>query len=632
MSTPQFNVQAAPFQPGGDKGTSSSEPNKPGSGARGGGGGGQRRKRGKQGRGGSKNQGSSRPKKENPPRQSIEEELLSKGSRNKRGEVSISHLMDFSTPPPVRRQNNGHPPPRRTNQQTRRWVDPQAEKIAYINTTCRFVLHPGVDYNGLMQDPDSPVPMENVMRIITQASSCPICLEEVPEAARMLECGHILCYPCLFRFLKSENVIPQGETKPKKHKECPFCFDRVRPHKVKPVSFSIANEQFDTPKADNDVVLKLMFRPSGSYLALPRDTEGVDSTVFEDVPTTDLQQAATYSRLAVGTLDYLVGEFDRELEQLQQSRNESKAMFEDSGEFHTEAINSIEQVKQVYLEPEKKPEPTFNEPTFSWDEEKEVSEQISKLSLEKQQASSTTQNSRLERPLAESYDDSTAYFFYQAGFDTITKFFLAPLDVRILRAAYGAYSAFPSTLVVKVENVLYGTSITPELRKRMKYLGHLPLQTQIGFLECDWRGQIPDEVLKAFSKELSNRRKKKKDKERREERDRRNYQRQEEELFRQELFQESYLSTPYIRSYSTPIPPPASVISDDPALPSQSSNNATQAPRNQNNPVSFAAVASGETPTHERDRQIEQILSSAQPKRKGGKKLVLMSNQGHRYD
>ncbi|KAA8916810.1 hypothetical protein TRICI_001046 [Trichomonascus ciferrii] len=625
MSTPQFNVQAAPFQPGGDKGSSSSEPNKPGSGARGGGGGGRGRKRGKkQGRGGSRGQG-----RKETPRQSVEEELLSKGSRNKRGEVSISHLMDFSTPGPVRRQNNGHPPPRRTNQQSRRWVDPQAEKIAYINTTCRFVLHPGVDYKGLMQDPDSPVPMEHVMRIITQASSCPICLEEVPEAARMLECGHILCYPCLFRFLRSENVVPQGETKPRKHKECPFCFDRVRPHKIKPVSFSVANEQFDTPRADNDVVLKLMFRPSGAHLALPKDTEGVDAAVFEDVPTTDLVQVAAYSRLAVGTLDYLVSEFDREIEQLQQSRSESKAMFEDSGEFHTEAINSIEQVKQVYLEPETKPEPEFSEPTFSWDDEKDVSEQIAKLSLEKEAA---TPNRQPERPLAESYDDSTAYFFYQAGFDTITKFFLAPLDVRILRAAYGAYSAFPSTLVVKVENVLYGTSITPELRKRMKYLSHLPLQTQIGFLECDWRGQVPDDVLKTFSKELSNRRKKKKDKERREERDRRNYQRQEEELFRQELLQESYLSTPYIRSYSTPIPPPPSVLSDDPALPSQSQNNSAQTPSNQNNPISFAAVASGETPTHERDRQIEQILSSAQPKRKGGKKLVLMSNQGQRYD
>lgn len=669
MSSPQqFNVQAKPFQPGPsepqgknsqtsnnnlppDKTRQNNNNNRGRGKGRGGG-----RSRGRGGRGGSENHTKEKPSNNKQSRKSAEQELLSQAPRNKRGEVSISHLMDFSRSD----SNNNHSAPSRRNtrpftqqphyqqqqQQQRKWVDPQAEKIAYINTTCRFILHSGVDYRGLMQDPDSLVPLENIMRIITQASACPICLEDLPEAPRMLECGHIMCYPCLFRFLNSENVIPPGETKPKKQKECPFCFDRVRPTRVKPVTFTVGNDQFDTPREDNDVVLKLMFRPMGSYLAVPRDTENLHHQDFEgEAPSTDLSQVTQFSRLSVGTLEYQINEYDREIDQLIKSRQESRLLYEDNGEYHTDAIKSIEQAKKVYLEPEKPPEQNpeaqFNmTPSFAWDETVDTLTQQTNDHLEKIGIAPKDETERIPKSenvlIADYYEDSNAYFFYQAGFDSITKFFLAPLDVKILRAAYGTFSDFPSTIVTRVQNVLYGTTVTPELRKRMKYLSHLPLNTQVGFLECDWRGKISDDVLQKFSKELQTRRKKKKDKDRREERDKKKYQREEEELFRQELLQESYFSTPYIRS--TPIPPPSSMIADDPALPSshnnqQLSEDPGNSVSNNSKSISFAAVASGEIPIDDREKQIEKIISEAQPKKSGGrKKLVLMSNTGPRHE
>ena len=161
-----------------------------------------------------------------------EHDIFNNSTVNKRGEISLSHLLNYDSPRRAQ-QSTRAPPPRRNNGQSKNhYSNVVHDKDSYINTTCRFVLDPRGDYRQLLVDPDIPVPMENVMRIVMQASSCPICLEDVPEAPRMLECGHVMCYPCLFRFMDSENIVVPGQIKPKKYKECPLCFERVRMDRI----------------------------------------------------------------------------------------------------------------------------------------------------------------------------------------------------------------------------------------------------------------------------------------------------------------------------------------------------------------------------------------------------------------
>jgi hypothetical protein len=55
------------------------------------------------------------------------------------------------------------------------------------------------------------------------------------------------------------------------------------------------------------------------------------------------------------------------------------------------------------------------------------------------------------------------------------------------------------------------------LRKRTKYLAHLPYGCEVNFLECDWTDTVSPEVLEGFKAEIDKRRKRNLDKETREE-------------------------------------------------------------------------------------------------------------------
>src|ERR1700712_4445705 len=59
-----------------------------------------------------------------------------------------------------------------------------------------------------------------------------------------------------------------------------------------------------------------------------------------------------------------------------------------------------------------------------------------------------------------------------------------------------------------------------ELRKRTKYLSHLPYGCEVGFLECNWTDVVSPEILDQFKDEIERRRKRNRDKETREEKDR----------------------------------------------------------------------------------------------------------------
>jgi hypothetical protein len=117
------------------------------------------------------------------------------------------------------------------------------------------------------------------------------------------------------------------------------------------------------------------------------------------------------------------------------------------------------------------------------------------------------------------------FYFYQA----LPQFYLSPLDIRILKAAFGDYATFPATILPRVERISSGHIVDDELRKRVKYLGHLPQGCEVNFLECDWRDVVVPEILERFSAETGRRRKRNKEKEAREEKERLRAEKEEEE-------------------------------------------------------------------------------------------------------
>ena len=112
--------------------------------------------------------------------------------------------------------------------------------------------------------------------------------------------------------------------------------------------------------------------------------------------------------------------------------------------------------------------------------------------------------------------NDSSMFFYEA----LLHFYLSPLDIRILKAAFGDYSAFPTTILPRVERISTGHMVDDDLRKRAKYLAHLPHGCEVGFLECNWTDVVPPEILERFSTEIERRRKKNQEKSVREEKER----------------------------------------------------------------------------------------------------------------
>ena len=119
----------------------------------------------------------------------------------------------------------------------------------------------------------------------------------------------------------------------------------------------------------------------------------------------------------------------------------------------------------------------------------------------------TTRQRRNVNPPAPPND--TTYYFYQAA--SGQHVYLHPLDIKILKSFYQTYSEFPHTINVKIGGTEEG-SVNDELRRKCRYLAHLPEACDITFVEADLTDVVTPEALAPYSQALRKRIAKRKDK------------------------------------------------------------------------------------------------------------------------
>ncbi|GEM12620.1 zinc finger, RING-type protein [Rhodotorula toruloides] len=112
-------------------------------------------------------------------------------------------------------------------------------------------------------------------------------------------------------------------------------------------------------------------------------------------------------------------------------------------------------------------------------------------------------------------EEDPAYYFYQAA--TGQPIFLQPLDIRILKSHFGTYQSMPNEIEVIVEGADEG-SMNDELRRRCKWLSHLPIASDVVFVEADLGALVPRKALEPYSTALKQRRQKRRNKARKEDR------------------------------------------------------------------------------------------------------------------
>lgn len=143
--------------------------------------------------------------------------------------------------------------------------------------------------------------------------------------------------------------------------------------------------------------------------------------------------------------------------------------------------------------------------------------------------SQNTRNQRPRRNVNPPPPSTSTYYFYQAA--SGSPIFLHPLDIRILLSHFHSYAAFPNEIAVRVEASAEG-SVNDELRKRCKYLGHVPESADVVFIEADLTNVVGSEGLRAFEASLRMRKSKRKEKAKRDDRARAKAEERERERLR----------------------------------------------------------------------------------------------------
>lgn len=207
---------------------------------------------------------------------------------DRKGRVSLNHLLNFSLPPRSSGPSQGHFSPSSFSGKSRRYTPSTPySKERFVNAAFRFLVQPTTESPGQLLDPDMPLPWEEVERVIipcrttkdTVTWQCPICLGE-PMAARITKCGHVFCYACILQYMdqpeedeedeggrgstsRSSHLVPganrpalpstpsnplthremsamtsvgsEGKRRKKGWKKCPICWDAIYPKDLRGV-------------------------------------------------------------------------------------------------------------------------------------------------------------------------------------------------------------------------------------------------------------------------------------------------------------------------------------------------------------------------------------------------------------
>ncbi|KAF5323487.1 hypothetical protein D9611_005524 [Ephemerocybe angulata] len=484
--------------------------------------------------------------------------------------VNLNHLLNFSLPPRETRMVSIPRRSRKTGTVQGVW-----NKERFINAQYRFVMNPTGDYTVHFADPDIFFQWNDILQVIVPRSSpfaggaseedggaghttCPICLSP-PTAPRMTKCGHIYCFPCILHYLStSEN----------KWARCPICFDSVNAKQLKSVKWydgpsrsedSFAASASVTPSAPREgstIRMRLIQRPQITTLALPRSqTWPSDLLPPHQAPFHFLPDVLNFSKFMLATPDYLIAELTKDRDQLSDERRMFAGMEDHLGLYFVNAADEQVQhqiAKAAALESlplkmqidkaQRDQKDIFERSAAQVRLEKAERESRAKVGLapsapefvpseflatrpagtpavkngstpnpnpNPKAQSQSRSNPRQRRNVNPPPPSTSTYYYYQAA--SGLPIYLHPLDIRILVSHFSDYASFPDSIDVRVEATSEST-VNDDLRKRYKYLSHLPEGADVIFVETDLESVVGAEGLKSFEGPLKMRATKRKEK------------------------------------------------------------------------------------------------------------------------
>jgi hypothetical protein len=302
------------------------------------------------------------------------------------------------------------------------------------------------------------------------------------------------------------------------------------------------------PREGHSLRMRLMQRPLITTLALPRSlTWPSDLVSPHQAPWHFLPDVYNYAKFMLASPNYLISDLTQNLDELSAERRTLANMDDDLGvSFVDRAIERLRrQIEEVGA---------LETPVLKDAVEKalrdlhEIEERVDRLrrrgkenaarsqlteipedflatklggvrdsavspsipTVSSHHIPSPTRNApRQRRNLNPPPPSTSTYYFYQA--ESGLPIFLHPLDIKILFSHFNGYASFPDTITIRVESLAEGT-VNDDLRKRCKYLSHMPEGADVVFAEADLEGVVGQEGLKSFEGAIKLRRTRRKEK------------------------------------------------------------------------------------------------------------------------
>uniref|UniRef100_A0A7N8XAI2 E3 ubiquitin-protein ligase RNF10 n=1 Tax=Mastacembelus armatus TaxID=205130 RepID=A0A7N8XAI2_9TELE len=440
--------------------------------------------------------------------------------------ISLNHLLNFTFEP--RGSNGGvgdggHSCWGRRN----KWGHKHKpfNKELFLQANCQFVVTDDQDYKAHFTDPDTLVNWDCVQQVRIyshEVPSCPICLYP-PVAARITRCGHIFCWPCMLHYLSLSD---------KSWSKCPICYEAVHTADLKSV---VAMET--RQHAIGDVItMRLMQREKGALVAMP-SSQWVK--VEEPVRFGDAC-LSPYSKLLLTSPAQVLSLVAEEKAALQAQLSQED---DTQGCFIQSALCLLQVTKAIGTSVFFCSQPVLQYSSAFDDEVAEAQgdaaaelpgfpEGILQCVLEEapealmdsvpepqSDEESPANQAQPGRP-STSVVHGPYYYFYQA--DDCQQMFLHPVNVRCLLREYGSLEASPDSITGTVVEIV-GHTVTEDIRRRHRYLAHLPLTCEFSICELALQPPIlSKETLDMFADDLEKRKrlrqKKARDEKRREKR------------------------------------------------------------------------------------------------------------------
>lgn len=318
-----------------------------------------------------------------------------------------------------------------------------------------------------MNNPDTLVDWQMIEEVVIRSAEepqCPICLFP-PVAAKMTKCGHVYCWPCILHYLALSD---------KEWRKCPICYDAVHIRDLK----STVSWPYHEYSMNETVDFQLMCRRKGS---------------LDVIKVGDQEQQNNEGR--AGKFPHLFAVRDQ---QIVHSKLILANPMEVASVVDRERCELEEQMKTDGPEGFNCPEMMFIQQALDLLGEREKANAIGGTEVA---ALNEDEGLALYDGLPE--DAEEYHYFYQAVDGQ--HLYMHSINNRMLQAQFGGLANCPPIVTGKIVHREH-FSVSDALRKRIKYLQHLPLTSIITIVEVTFMADLfSPEVKEQFAEEINQR-------------------------------------------------------------------------------------------------------------------------------